>query len=271
VDLAAIAKAFDRDGYVQLGRLVDDGTLASLRRRSDALMLGEITYGDMFFQHDSATGRYEDLNYKKGYVGASLGYRKLEKLELDPVFRAHVDHPRFERIVRHFIAGPSTVYRATLFNKSAAGGSPLPWHQDGGKYWGVDPDPFLQIWTALDDCGLDAGCVEVVPGSHAAGLDSPLGGVIQHPEEKLRGLSIVPLPARAGEVMLIHNNVWHCAGVNHSGKPRRTISVCYMSASTRCLRTRRAPRNFFRAFQSDAATAGRQPESNLPRDRDRLR
>jgi phytanoyl-CoA hydroxylase len=253
VDLAATSTAFLRDGYVQLGKLVDADTLAMLRRRSDALMLGEITYRDMFFQHDSPTGRYKDLEYKKGYVGASRDYRKLEKLELDPLFRAHIDHPRFKRIVGHFIDGPIAIYRATLFNKSAAGGSPLPWHQDGGKYWGVEPAPFLQVWTALDDCALDGGCVEVVPRSHTAGLDSPLGGVIQRPEEKLRGVSVVQLAARAGDVILFHNNVWHCAGRNHSGRARRTISVCYMAASTRCLRKRRAPRQFFRAF-ADAAT-----------------
>jgi len=249
VDLKAAASAFQRDGYARLGRLVDDDTLQRLRCRSEALMLGEIRYEGLFFQHDSATGRYEDLEYKKGYVGASRRYRKIEKLEIDPLFRAHVDHPRFRRIVEHFIDGPIAIYRATLFNKSAAGGSPLPWHQDGGKYWGVEPAPFLQIWTALDDCDVDGGCLEVVPGSHAAGLDSPLGGVIQNPEQKLRNTTVVPLPARAGEVILVHNNLWHCAGLNHSRMPRRVISVCYMSASTRCLRKRRAPRRFFRAFQ----------------------
>jgi hypothetical protein len=249
VDLAAAADAFQRDGFARLGHLVDDATLDALRRRSDALMLGEIVYPGMFFQHDSATGRYEDLDYKRGYVGPSLHYRKLEKLELDPVFRAHIDHPRFARIVAQFITGPISIYRATLFNKSATGGSPLPWHQDGGTYWGVHPDPFLQVWTALDDCALDGGCLEVVPGSHAGGLASPLGGVIQHPDERLRDAEVVPLAARAGEVMLIHNNLWHAAGVNRSGLPRRTLSVCYMTAATRCLRTRRAPRAFFRAFR----------------------
>ncbi|MCA9618158.1 MAG: phytanoyl-CoA dioxygenase family protein [Myxococcales bacterium] len=251
------AESFRRDGYARLGRLLDDVTLASLRRRSDALMLGEIVHEGMFFQHDSATGRYEDLDYKRGYVGPSLGYRKLEKLELDPVFRAHIDHPRFARVVRRFIDGPIAIYRATLFNKSATGGSPLPWHQDGGTYWGIEPAPFLQVWTALDDCGLDAGCLEVVAGSHAGGLVSPLGGVIQHPVERLEGQVITPLPAEAGEVMLIHNDLWHCAGVNRSGRPRRTISVCYMTATTRCLRTRRAPRQFYRAFQEAPGPAAR--------------
>ena len=42
---------------------------------------GRVVIPGLFFQHDSDTGRYEDLRYGEGYVGPSLDYRKLEKLE----------------------------------------------------------------------------------------------------------------------------------------------------------------------------------------------
>ncbi len=57
----------------------------------------------------------------------------------------------------------------------------LPWHQDGGRFWGLDRDPILQIWTALDDAPVAAGCVEVLPGSHRDGLATPLGGLVPAP------------------------------------------------------------------------------------------
>jgi len=76
--------------------------------------------------------------------------------------------------------------------------------------------------------------------------------VIQDPEEKVRSETVVQLAARAGEVILIHNHLWHCAGINRTGRHRRTVSVCYVPASTRCLRKRRAPRRFFRAFAGEA-------------------
>lgn len=239
---------FFRDGYVRLGKAISEGEIERLRARAEALMLGDVVRPGMFFQHDSPTGLYEDLTYKKGWVGPSRDYRKLEKLELDDVFRCHIDRPLFASIVGALIDGPVAVYRATLFNKSERGGSPLPWHQDGGKHWGVAPAPFLQVWTALDDCVLDGGCLQVAPGSHIAGLDSPIGGVVQDAEEKLRDASVVSLVATAGEVILLHNNVWHRAGINRSGAPRRTVSVCYMTASTQCLRKRHAPREFYQAF-----------------------
>ena len=246
-----IRSAFEVDGYARLGRLFNDAHLELLRARSDALMLGQVRYDGMFFQHDSQSGRYEDLTHGEGWVGPSLEYRKLEKLELDPLFRAHLEDPRLEAIVRHFIEGPIAIYRAVLFNKSARGGSPLPWHQDGGRFWGVDRDPFLQIWTALDDCELEGGCLEVIPGTHQAGLATPLGGLVPEHLARPKEPALIKVPAQAGECLLIHNHVWHRAGVNHSGHPRRTFSISYMIAATRCLRKKRAPRQFFRVFEHE--------------------
>lgn len=246
----SVIEAFLGQGYVRLGRWFDEPYLSALRTRSEELMLGRVVHDGLFFQHDAASGRYEDLTYGAGYIGPSLAYRKLERLELDPVFRRHIEHPRFEQLVRQLIAGPISIYRATLFNKANDGGSPLPWHQDGGRFWGVSPAPFVQLWTALDDSGVDAGCLHVIPGSHRGGLASPEGGVIQVESLEACTTEPVALPAVAGEVILLHNYLWHCAPVNRSGRPRRTVTVCYMTATTRCLRKRRAPRRFVRVFES---------------------
>ena len=134
----------------------------------------------MFFQHDTDTGRYEDLAYGQGWTGPSLEYRKVEKLEKDPLFWAWLSNERFRRVAERVYEGAAGValYRAFLMNKHAGGGTDLPWHQDGGNFWGLDRDPVLQIWTALDDAPLDGGCLEVVDGTHLAGLATQLGGVV---------------------------------------------------------------------------------------------
>lgn len=238
-------------GWARLGRVIPEETLALLRERCDDLMLGRVRIDGLFFQHDAASGRYEDLEHGLGWVGPSLSYRKMEKLERDERFRALIEHPRFGQVARAVIAGPIAIYRAVVFAKAATGSSPLPWHQDGGRFWGLDRDPTLQIWTALDDAGPEAGCVEVVPKSHLPGLATPLGGVV--PEDVLARADaeshVLRLPARAGEVLLLHNHLWHRSGKNHSGVPRRAFTVCYMSAETRCLRKKRAPREFVRVFE----------------------
>lgn len=251
MDLDAPLAHFREHGYARLGPAIAEPFLALLRERADDLMLGRVVIDGLFFQHDAATGRYEDLAYGQGYVGPSLSYRKLEKLERDDRFRAHLENPLFERVARAVIGDAVSIYRMTLFNKSGQGSSAIPWHQDGGSYWGLDRDPILQIWTALDDAGPRAGCLELVPGSHLAGLATPLGGVIPADIVARSGAAerSIQLPARAGEVVLIHNHLWHRSGENESGVVRRAVTACFMDAATRCLRKKRAPREFVRVFR----------------------
>lgn len=250
IDLDEALAHYREHGYARLGRVLDERRLEALRGRADEIMLGRVTYPGLFFQHDTVTGDYRDLEFGKGYQGPTLNYRKIEKLEKDPRYWELIREPLFERIARRLILGPIAIYRAVLFNKGSSGGTELPWHQDGGRFWGLDRDPHLQIWTALDDAPLDGGCVELLAGSHRDGLATPLGGMI--PEEIVERARAreraIAVPAAAGEAMLIHNHVWHRSGRNATGHPRRAFSICYMSAATRCLRTKRAPREFVRVF-----------------------
>jgi hypothetical protein len=251
MNLGPALEHFREHGFAHLGRVVGEDDLAALRARADDMMLGRVTYPGLFFQKDTDTGSYDDLVFGRGFEGPSLNYRKIEKLEKDPLFLRFIEHPRFERIARALIEGPIAIYRAVLMNKSSSGGTVLPWHQDGGLFWGLDRDPMLQVWTALDDAPEQAGSVEVVPGSHKNGLVTPLGGVV--PDEQVRRLEADErrraLPAASGDVILLHNHVLHRSLVNTTGLPRRAISVCYMSASIRCTRKKHRPREFFRVFE----------------------
>ena len=236
-------------GWARLGPVAGPEALEALRRRADQLMLGEVVQPGLFFQHDAASGLYEDIPRGQGWQGPSLRYRKLEKLELDPIFAAWIGNPLFDRIA-HAVAGPEVVLcRAVLFTKAAQGGTELPWHQDAGAFWGLSRDPELQIWTALDDAPAAAGCLEIVPGTHLGGRATPEGGVI--PDEVVAHSGkleqSILAPARAGEALLIHNHVWHRSGRNGTDAPRRGLTICLMDAAIRCTR-RRSPRKFPRLF-----------------------
>ena len=250
LDVAAALEALSTDGYARLGRVLSDEGLAALRERSEDLMLGRVIHEGLFFQMDAESGRYEDAPLGLGWQGPSLCYRKLEKLEKDDRFRAWLGNPLFERLVRARLEGAVSLYRAILFNKGPGGGSDIPWHQDGGRLWGLSQEPELQLWTALDDAPLDGGCLEVVPGTHRDGLATPLGGVIPRERAEAAGAAsrARALPVVAGEAVLLHNQVWHRSGRGRPGQVRRAFSVCYLSGATRCLRRKRAPRVFPAAF-----------------------
>jgi hypothetical protein len=248
MEIESALRDWREHGWARVGRVIPEETLAALRTRAEDIMLGRVTIDGLFFQHDSATGAYADLAYGEGWQGPSPDYRKIEKLEKDPLFRALIEHPLFARIAHAVIGEHVTLYRAVLFTKSARGGTELPYHQDGGRFWGVDRDPILQIWTALDDAPAESGCLEILPGTHRAGLATPLGGVV--PEDRVAACPVEPVlvPATAGEVVLIHNHVWHKSGRNATGRPRRALTICLMSGETRCVRKKHAPREFVRLF-----------------------
>lgn len=253
-------------GLARLPAVLDEEALGVLRARFDDLVAGRQPDPGLFFQPDSGTGRYQDLQFGSGWVGppgspGAPAYRKVERLERDPLFWAWITHPLCARIVGRVIPGAASIYRATVFSKAARIGSDLPWHQDGGRFWGLDRDPALQLWTALDPAPAEAGCLEFLPGSQAWGMASPLGGVV--PEEAVAARQAeqgaVSLPAEAGDLVLVHNLCWHRSGPNRSEAPRRALTVCYMPAETRCLRRKRAPREFVRVFEGIASPAPEGP------------
>jgi phytanoyl-CoA hydroxylase len=249
LDLESAIRDYRARGFARIGRVASDDVLTELKSRADLMMLGRLSYEGLFFQRDTESNAYDDLEYGKGWQGPTLNYRKIEKLEKDPVYWAFLNNPVFARVAHAVIGDEVSIYRAFLMNKSSQGGSNLPWHQDGGRFWGLDRPPELQIWTALDDAPEEAGCVEFLPGTHDKGLATPLGGVVPKELVVARGeADAVAVPARAGDVLLIHNHVWHRSGLNRTGRPRRAFSVCYMRADTKCVRKKRAPRSFVRVF-----------------------
>ena len=273
-DVAAALAQLAEHGWARLRRRAPASSLDELRGRADAIMAGATAREGLFFQHDSPSGAYADLRFGDGWVGPSPAYRKIEGLDRDPVFHRWIASDVVAAVARAAITGPVAVARAVLWTKAArhrdagagadtspadaganpvvsidgAGGTELPWHQDGGKFWGLSGQPTLQLWTALDDAPLASGCVEVVPGTHHGGLATAEGGTVPHELTAPRAADIVTLPAVAGEILLLHNLVWHRSGRNRTPHARRALSVCLMSAAITCTRRKRAPRQFVRLW-----------------------
>jgi phytanoyl-CoA hydroxylase len=151
--LAPALAGLATDGWARVGRRFDAAALAGLRARLDAIMDGAAPRDGLFFQHDAASGAYEDLALGRGWIGPSRAYRKLEGLERDPVVRVWLDDPGLAQLA-HAVIGPEVALaRAVVWTKAARGdagpgGTELPWHQDGGPFWGLSAQPPLWCGTA---------------------------------------------------------------------------------------------------------------------------
>ncbi|HLK61117.1 MAG TPA: phytanoyl-CoA dioxygenase family protein, partial [Chthonomonadaceae bacterium] len=141
---------FERDGYLRLGHVANADELCALQARIDEIMLGQVRYEGMYFQLDTETGVYADVGPGGSWAGPTLAYRKIERLEQDPLFLRYMQHPTFREITRRVYGEEVAIYRAMFMNKPAHRGTVLPYHQDGGSQWGLDRNPLITIWTALD-------------------------------------------------------------------------------------------------------------------------
>jgi phytanoyl-CoA hydroxylase len=247
---------FRQDGYLRLGAVLSAAELSALQQRIDEIMLGtaSVPYERMMMQVDGLTGNAADAGpQSKGHKGATLNYRKIQDLELDPLFLACMQKPLFGEICAAVYGAETPVdcFRAMFMNKPARHGSFLGWHQD--RWTDLDRDPIITIWIALDPATVANGCVQVIPGSHDR-LRNPedSSGFLRkdQAESVLAESKPLFLELPAGEAVLLHNWLLHASEVNHTDLPRRAFSICYMDAATQSQRGEK----FSRIFGENALT-----------------
>ena len=238
---------FDRAGFVNVGRVIPAGLLARMQRRAEDIMLGRVRHANLLMQLDPGgaydTSVQDEKTQTVGWKGATLAYRKVGEaqcgLECDDVFRAAMRLPVFRGACARMYGAhaPIAVYRAMLFNKPAAAGTDLPFHQDGGDWWAVDRDPLFFVWTALEDAHVRNGCVRVLEGTHKLGLLSKRGHTLSADTlARLGGAAAsVAVEVKAGESVLMHNWLVHASGTNATGQSRLAFSVNYCDGRTRVL------------------------------------
>ena len=175
----------------------------------------------------------------KGHKGATLAYRKIQNLELDPLFLAYLQKPLFRHVCERAYGDETAVacYRAMFMNKPSGLGSHLIWHQD--RWTALDRDPLVTVWTALDPATPENGCVQNRAGVARAAAQPRARLRVPHPGDG--GRDRCPLGYRAPgdggrrwRRVLLHNHLLHSSGVNRTRQSRRAFSVCYMEAATVC-------------------------------------
>ena len=226
---------FQEEGYLPLGRVMDDGELATLQQRIDDIMMGkaQLPYDRMMMQLDGKTSNYGEMEpMTKGHKGPTLNYRKITELEFDPFFLSYMQKPAFREICAkaYGLSTPISTPRAMFMNKPAETGTHLPWHQD--VFRNLDTDPRIIIWAALDPATLDNGCLRVIPKSHRRIFEQ------NFPTEEQTKILLaksepVTLELQAGEGILLDNSLIHTSAVNKTHAPRRAFSVCYIDAATK--------------------------------------
>jgi hypothetical protein len=126
----------------------------------------------------------------------------------------------------------SSVYRIRPKLPEWAQGE-VPWHQDCGYVDSCsDGHLIVTCWVPLMDATVEAGCMEVLPGSHKQGVyrhywaDVPAPPLTVHPDH-LPDIEPVAVPAAPGDAVLMTGTTCHRSIANRSGLIRWAIDLRY--------------------------------------------
>ncbi len=209
----AQARAYDEWGYFVLDGAFDAATLADL----DAA----IAPGEAFarrFLDDMPDGRF-------GVAGTDTQTIAPHLVARSEYLRAFCAHPVLAGLCADLIGPDVRLYWDQSVYKQPKSAEPVLWHQDNG-YAFVEPQSYLTCWIAITDATLDNGCVRVMPGVHRDGTlaheDTAIGF-----ECWADDTAAVPVPVRAGSIVVFTSLTPHATGVNVTDTVRKAYIVQY--------------------------------------------
>lgn len=137
----------------------------------------------------------------------------------------------------HDLIGPDVrLYWDQAVYKKPGNPDEFPFHQDNG-YTFIEPQQYLTCWVALTDTDETNGCPWVIPGMHRQGTLAheltPLGWrcVTESPDA-------VPVPARAGDIVVFSSLTPHRTGPNLTGTARKSYILQYAADGARLRESR---------------------------------
>lgn len=184
-----------------------------------------------------------------------LAMRKLHKfVDYAPALRHACFHPDSQSILTRIFGEPPKFLedQAILKPPSTEAGMEKPWHQDMA-YGNLSQTKMVcGVWIALDEAGLDNGCMHVIPGTHR---DGPI------PHYAIRDWQIcdahvkvehdVAVPLRPGGALFFAGLLHHGTPPNFSKRRRRALQFHYCPASSEKM----SPQQFKEMFTTDMPDA----------------
>ena len=165
-------------------------------------------------------------------------------------FKPHLLFPWADALVRHpavldpiedIIGADIRLFHFTIWPKSPGDPAFVSWHQDA-TYFGLEPAAHITAWIALTEVPIEAGAVEVAPGSHTRGQlhhaqiadDSNLLSRGQTLTAEFDRDSTVFMTLKPGQMSLHHTHLIHRSGPNLSNDRRIGFGISYIPTSATC-------------------------------------
>ena len=161
-------------------------------------------------------------------AGESISLVAKHDVHQHPAWAEAIQDPVLVDAVRAVMGCEPIFDRSTIVAKPPETGQPFPPHQDAEYYAGQDPH-FVVGSVYLDDATEDNGPIRVLPGSHRHGL-------LRHERPGIKAYlpdidvaRMVPVMAKAGDVVLFSLFMVHASLPNRSSAVRRTVRLGWRS------------------------------------------
>ncbi|MDX1481453.1 MAG: phytanoyl-CoA dioxygenase family protein [Woeseiaceae bacterium] len=218
---------------LQLVEAFDPGDVASVFSTTDEEQLDDryfIESGDkirFFLEREAIDERGRPIRSKAD----SLNKMGHAMHDIDPVFRRFSHTPELAEVARRIGFDDPVIIQSMYIFKPPRIGGEVASHQDS-TYLYTEPETCTGFWFALEDATLENGCMQFIPGAHRGPLkrrnyrigdnrlatktldDSPW------PEEQR-----VPVPARAGTLVVFDGRAPHMSAANRSDRSRHAYTL----------------------------------------------
>ena len=244
--LEVLEEKFDRDGFVILRKYLDSAELAEAKTQLDRYIRERVPT----LPKDAAF--FDD--YSKPET-----LRQMESLEKhDSWFLEFMKRRKHGQLLERLLSDSVNLQCLEWFDKLPYDEKATPPHQDG-FYWCRKPNSACRLWIALDQVGLDNGCLWYSRGSHLQGIrpHQPSGKLgfsqgIGDFDSKIE--DAVAIELNIGDAVCHHSATVHWTGVNTTGRHRRALTMVAFGAST--VRDEEAFNRYLASLKSQLAGRG---------------
>ena len=233
--LTAVERAsFDTDGFVLVGRLIDDGLVAELRDRFALLFRGE-------FETGTAP---DEVNWQEGSSDPTLTRQICNGWKADRLVAATVLDARLGEAVAGLAGWPGARIVQDNVLWKPPGARSLGFHRDNAYLAWYTPCEMFSCWIALDDTSAEGGTLELARGSHRWPTGAEPSTQFHAPEDYRAPVSaaaaaagaeldIEAVEVAAGSGAFHHGWTWHGSGPNRSESHRRSLVLHCASSEAR--------------------------------------
>tara|TARA_B100001540_G_scaffold206543_1_gene181934 strand:+ start:114 stop:884 length:771 start_codon:yes stop_codon:yes gene_type:complete len=217
----AHARQYHEEGYFILDSVLSSADLDLLRNACDTLI------NSMHQEMDRLDTNHIHISHR------NERYHIAKQYNLVPHLDKFVFSNLMAEICRATIGPSAFLFYDQYVAKAKQKGRPFSWHQDSG-YLGFPHEPYVTVWTAVDDMTVENGTVSLLPFSTIGSQE--LRPHVRDPESgdkigytgELQGITaIVP----AGSMVVFSSLSFHRSGPNTTNNMRRAYVTQYSPAA----------------------------------------